>query len=218
MTKLKAILFDLDGTLRDTQEVVYGAVLHALKVHGAGELTKEDIGPYMHHHTAVYQKFLSHIDLEVFEKTYRGKLRERWMDVVLFPHAMEAVQALHAEGYRMAIVTSATQDGTEAFLHERGLAAFFDSVSGVRPGIAPKPAPDLVLDALNKLGVLPGDAIMVGDMIADIESAKAAGVRCLGVTYGFNGKDELVKAGAIHIVDSLTELQPYLERLKNDQK
>ncbi len=218
MAKPKAILFDLDGTLRDTKVVVYDAVLHALKTHGAGDLSYEDIDPYMHHHTAVYQKFLSHIDLEVFEHTYRSKLHERWMEVAFFPHAIETLQLLHAEGFRMAIVTSATQEGTESFLHERGLGVLFDSVSGVRPGIVPKPAPDLVLDALNNLVLPPEDTIMVGDMVADIEAARAAGVDCIAVTYGFNGKAELVKAGAIYTMDSLLELQPYLERLETSKE
>lgn len=218
MANPKAILFDLDGTLRDTKEVVYGAVLHALKEHDAGDLSYEDIDPYMHHHTVVYQKFLSHIDLEVFEQTYRSKLRERWMDVAFFPQAIETVRLLHSEGYRLAIVTSATQEGTESFLRERGIDTLFESISGVRLGIEPKPAPDLVLDALNNLALSPEDTIMIGDMVADVEASRAAGVDCIAVTYGFNGKDELVKAGAIHTVDSLAELQPYLELLKTNKE
>lgn len=213
MARPKAILFDLDGTLRDTQEVFYGAVLHALKVHGAGELTKEDIGPYMHHYTAVYQKFLSHIELEVFEKTYRSKLRERWMEVAFFPHAVEITRALHSEGYHLAIVTSATQQGTEEFLQDRGISEYFEAISGVRPGIAPKPAPDLVQDALIKLGCGAESAIVIGDMVADIEAAHAAGVPCVGVTYGFAGRKALEDAGADYIIDSLAKLPALLHTI-----
>jgi len=213
MAKPKAILFDLDGTLRDTQEVIYDALLHTLKVHGAGKLTKKDIDPYIHHHTAVYQQFLSHIDLEEFEHTYRGRLQDRWMNVALFPYAAETLKQLQAEGYRLAIVTSAVQEKTELFIRERGLVDFIESVSGVRPGVKPKPEPDLVLDALAKLDVLPGDAIMVGDMIADVEASKTAGVRCIGVSYGFNDVEELVKAGAIRTIDSLAELPQLISEL-----
>ena len=217
MAKPRAILFDLDGTLRDTKDLIYDAVLYTLKLHGT-VLTRKDIEPYIHHHSVVYQQFLSHVPWDEFDAVYKKKLHELWDEVALFPHALDTIQSLSSEGYRLAIVTSATQEGTETFLRTKGLAKFFESISGVRPGVEPKPAPDLVLDALNNLALPPEDTIMIGDMVADVEAARAAGVVCVGVTYGFADKDELVKAGAVHIVNSLTELQPYLEKLKINQE
>lgn len=207
----RAILFDLDGTLRDSRKVVYDAVLYALQVHGAGQLTEKDIDPYMHHHTAVHQQFLPAVDLPTFEDTYRSRLHDNWAGVEFFPQAIETVRSLRAQGYKVAIVTSATQSGTEEFLSARGLAALFDSVSGVRDGIRPKPAPDLISDALRKLGLQPEDAIMVGDMAADVAAATAAGLKCICVSYGFNDVAELKKAGAVHIIDSLAELPNLLK-------
>ncbi len=212
MAKPKAILFDLDGTLRDTKDLIYDAILHTLKLHGT-DLTRSDIEPYIHHHSVVYQQFLSHVPWDEFDAVYKKKLHELWDDVALFPHVLETIQSLSSESYRLAIVTSATQDGTETFLRTKGLEKFFESISGVRPGLEPKPAPDLVLDALNNLALPPEDTIMIGDMVADVEASGAAGVRCIGVAYGFADRNELMRAGAIRTIDSLTELQPYLQQL-----
>ncbi len=212
MAKPKAILFDLDGTLRDTKDLIYDAILYTLKLHGT-DLTRSDIEPYIHHHSAVYQQFLSHVPWDEFDAVYKKKLHELWDDVALFPHVLETIQSLSSESYRLAIVTSATQDGTETFLRTKGLEKFFESISGVRPGLEPKPAPDLVLDALNNLALPPEDTIMIGDMVADVEASGAAGVRCVGVAYGFADRNELMRAGAIRTIDSLTELQPYLQQL-----
>ena len=204
-------MFDLDGTLRDSRKVVYDAVLYALQSHGAGNLTEKDIDPYMHHHTAVHQQFLPSVDLATFEQTYRTRLHDNWVEVEFFPQAIETVRSLKHQGYKLAIVTSATQRGTEDFLRARGVDALFDSISGVRQGIRPKPAPDLINDALRKLGVQPEDAIMVGDMVADVTAAAAAGLECICVSYGFNDVAELKKAGAAHIIDSLAELPSLLK-------
>lgn len=207
----QAVLFDLDGTLRDTRKVIYESVLYALQAHGAGNLTAADIDPYIHHHTAVHQKFLPSVDLDSFETTYKRRLHDSWAEVEFFPQTLETVRTLRNQGYKLAVVTSASQQGTEDFLRARGVDRLFDSISGVRQGVDPKPAPDLVEDALKKLGLQPEAAIMVGDMAADVTAATAAGLKCIGVSYGFNTATELKHAGAIKIIDSLAELPTLLK-------
>ena len=77
---------------------------------------------------------------------------------------------------------------------------------GQRDGIPVKPAPDIVYEILNKSGVEAEKALYVGDSDVDMFTAKAAGVESVGVTWGFRSREELIEAGASHLVDSPIEI------------
>ncbi len=83
----------------------------------------------------------------------------------------------------------------------------------MQDGMRAKPAPDLVLKALADLPCAPDEAVMIGDTPADIGAAHAAGVRCVAITHGLGKLDELIAAGADHIIHSLDELPAALDHL-----
>lgn len=214
MPKLDAIFFDLDGTLRDTEAVVYDAMQHAVEVHTGTRPARHELRPHVHHHTAVHKALVSSVPVDDFVDTYRGKLHQTWDDVAMFAAAAETVQLLSRTGYTLAVVTSASRQGSIEFVRKWGLDDYFDAISAVVEGIRPKPAPDLVLQALSLTGCHPDAAILVGDLPADVTCAHAAGVRCIGITHGFGSREELEAAGADYVVDSLTEIPTLIERIE----
>lgn len=214
MPKTKIILFDLDGTLRDTKDVIYDAMQHAIEVLGSERPKRADIEPHIHHHTAVHKALAGHVSLDEFEQVYKEALHETWDDVCLFDAAVETLEILSGRGYRLAIVTSAGSQSSLDFVNKQGIAHHFDAISGMGDGLKPKPAPDLVLRALELAGCNPEDAVMVGDLAADVLAAHTAGVRCVAITHGFGSRESLEAAGADYIIDSLSALPSVIEQIE----
>lgn len=217
MTKFKAVLFDLDGTLRDTQSIIYASVAQTLEAYGTPKPSPEELAPHIHHHSAVHRAFSAHIAYDEWLKTYRAQLGDTWKDAPLYANAENILQKLQDAGYRVGVVTSAEYGRTVDYLAYRNLGGYFSVVAAVREGIRPKPEADIVEDALAQLGSKPNEVIMVGDMITDVQAAHAAGVQCIGVSHGFASKAELIEAGADDTIDSLIELLPAIAQAETRQ-
>jgi pyrophosphatase PpaX len=210
--KIKAILFDLDGTLRDTREAIYYSLEHALSVHGSRIPTREEMASVIHHHTEVHHQFAPHIDIHEFESTYREKVDGLVTESVLYVGAKELIETLHNEGYKLAVVSSAIR--VEQYLQKTKLHNYFDVFVNGSDTAEHKPHPAPVVLALERLGVQPNEAVMVGDLSADIKAARQAGVATLiGITHGFGNRDSLEDAGANYVVDSLEELSAVLKQV-----
>lgn len=206
MARTKAVLFDLDGTLRDTRETVYRALEETVGQYGGRVPSRQEIQKHVHHHSAVHAALSPDVEYELWLATYREKLGSEWMDAPFFTHAEKVLQQLVMSGHRLAVVTAADYDRTVEYLSYRRIDHFFEVVTGLRPGLLPKPEPDLMLDALRQLDCAPSEAVTVGDMPTDLRAAEAAGVRFIGVSHGFGSRAELEAAGATIIIDSLEEL------------
>lgn len=215
MPKVSAIFFDLDGTLRDTEDVVYDAMQHAVEKHTGKRPTRDELRPHVHHHTAVHKVLAGNVPEDDFVQTYRSKLYQVWDNVTLFEAVMETVHALSEKGYILAVVTSASHQSSVDFVRKWGLDEYFDVISAVTEEILPKPAPDLVLNALALTGCVPETAVMVGDLPADVTAAHAAGVRCIGITHGFGSREALEAEGADYIVDALAEIPAIIEQIES---
>src|SRR5690606_32717312 len=107
---------------------------------------------------------------------------------VLMPGARQAVTQLKQAGWRLAVVTNKLESATVQIVDHFGFTPDFGAVVGDN-GLPLKPAPDMLLAALSRLGVSRRDAVMVGDSSADILSAKAAGIRVIAVRGGYSGVD-----------------------------
>ena len=191
--KTKAILFDLDGTLRDTKDIIVEAYQHAVEVH---------------------KGLSAHIDYDLWLETYRTRLNTAWMDAPFFEHAEAVLQELAMAGYRLAVVTSAEYKRTIEYLSYRGIDQYFEVVVAMRDGFRPKPAPDMMLEALRQLDCAPEETVAIGDMITDVQAAHAAGIKCIGITHGFASREELEAAGAEAIIDSLAGFLGHIEQMK----
>lgn len=129
-----------------------------------------------------------------------------------FEHSRELVRALADRGLKVVLATSAPQNEFAILTDLLGIDdAVADSTTSEDVGTA-KPAPDVVQVALDKAGVQADQAVMVGDAVWDMEAASRAGVRSIGVLSGGTGRAELVEAGAAVVYDDVAELLRELDR------
>ena len=205
MTKLKAVLFDLDGVIRDSREVIFPAYEHTLNTHVGKTPSRELLVPYVHHEDAVHNAFASEVPQKAFVTTYHNKIEELRPNMKLYDDANTVLKALKDTGYKLGLVSHATT-ATE-FLTSHGLIGYFSAILDGNQDIERKPSPAPVLQALDMLKVAPEDAVMIGDLPSDIKSAAGAGLRIsVGITHGFGNEKILKEAGAGYIIDSLIEI------------
>jgi len=215
---VRAVLFDLDGTLVDSAADLHGAMNTLLERRGFAALSLDQVISMIGHgiRTLVERAFKFHdtplagheLDRAAAEMTdiYSTRLTQ---STTLLPGAAEAVAALASMGVAQGVVTNKPRAATDEILAHFGLLAQMGAVVGGDSGLPRKPAPDMILSALDTLGIEPAEAVMVGDSPADIDSARAAGVRAIAVRGGYTpvSADEF---GADAVIDTLADLVPLL--------
>ena len=186
-----AVLFDLDGTLIDSEQDLTASVKHALRLVDDRKPPPDDaiimeIGKPLEVILGNLGYPNDHETAAEFATGYREYYAEHCSDHTRpYPLTMEVLALLAEAGVRLALVTTKQQLQAELVVKGVGLHDFFSYVHGWREGLKHKPDPEPVLIALGKLGVQPPEALMVGDTEQDILAAKAAGVATCAVTYGF---------------------------------
>lgn len=212
-------LFDLDGTLLDTNELIVASFQHTFSSLLSLDVPREEIVANFGHPLSTtfkpYARDEAHLDELVAH--YRAFNEARHDDLVRrVPGALECVQALHDAGVKLAVVTSKRDYTARMGLRLAGLEPFFSVlVSCDTPGLAAhKPAPDpalLALSLLGEAGAGPSDCVMVGDSAMDVGCGRAAGVRTVAVGWTALERDAVDAAGpATAWVESCAELQEYI--------
>jgi len=130
----------------------------------------------------------------------------------LMPGARAAVEALKRSGRLLAVCSNKKVAFTRALLDSLGLAPFFDVVLGPDDVPRPKPAPDMLLTALRRLGVSADEALYVGDMDVDVQTARAAGLPVWVVPTGSADRATLEAARPDRLIDGLAELARAVQR------
>jgi phosphoglycolate phosphatase len=133
----------------------------------------------------------------------------------LFAGVREFLEAVRRDGRWIAMATGKSRAGALRVIAEHQLADYFATI---RTGdvCRPKPHPEMLLQILDELGLSADRAVMVGDTTFDVEMARAAGIRAIGVGWGAHEGDELVEAGAELVVPRLPDLASHLSRLLPD--
>ncbi|MFD0712206.1 HAD-IA family hydrolase [Paenibacillus sp. GCM10027626] len=208
--KVKTLLFDLDGTILDTNELIIQSFLHVLRDIAPAGFGREQIIPGMGQPlTSQLQLFSNREDVSELAAAYREiNLRLHDDYVKPFPHVQEVLAELLAAGYQIGIVTTKMRLTTERGLHFTGL---YDLVTP--RGIItidevehPKPHPQPVLKAMQALGADPDSTVMVGDSVVDIQAALAAGCTAVGVAWSLKGEKLLRESGANQIIHDMRDL------------
>ncbi len=204
---MKAILFDVDGTLLDTREFIFRAFEHVFRLHDLPHLTREDVlvigGKSLED---CYAILAPEREAAVLCKTHRT-FQEQNMDLgQLFPNTLDTLKKLKQTGIQMGAVTNRyRQTGLRSLTHS-GLLPFLDVVIAGDDVTYPKPHPEGLDKALKQLNVVPEDAAMVGDSPGDIEAGKSAGTITVAATYGFSSKDHLATFNPDHAIDDISEM------------
>ena len=128
------------------------------------------------------------------------------VDSVLYPAARATVEALAERGDQLAIVTNKLSAVARQVLRHFGLDTYFPVLVGGADVAAGKPDPAPLLEACRRLNVAPTRCIMVGDSVNDVRAARAAGMRVIAVTYGYNHGQPISAAEPDRLVDSLAAL------------
>ncbi len=211
---LRAILFDLDGTLVDSAGDLRNALNIVLAQRGLRTLSLDEVkGMIGDGATKLVERGLAATggDPATLMETHRAFLAIYEANASTltrpYPGAVETLEALTARGLPLAVVTNKPAAATATVLEALDLARFFKVVVGgdTLPQRKPHPAP--ILHALEGLGVLAEAALMVGDNHHDIHSARAAGTAAIAVTYGYSHVPH-AELGADRLIDNLTELLP----------
>lgn len=189
MSKIQAVLFDLDGVLVDAREWHWEALNQALRLFGheigrEEHLTTFDGLPtrkkldYLIQHRG-FPKGLAPI-INQLKQVYTKQLIDRHCFPVF--HIEYAVSRLKSEGYRIAVCTNSIRETCDMMLGRSGLLDYFDLTLSNQDCAKPKPAPDIYVTAMERLGVSPSNTVIVEDNEYGIQAAAAAGGSVLQVS------------------------------------
>ena len=201
----KAAIFDMDGTILDTLADLCASVNASLRREGFPERTIGEVRAFVGNGAAklIERAVPAGTDAEAMRRVldfYRPYYEAHaQIRTAPYPGVPEALDALRAADVKLAVVSN-KPDGAAGKLAARYFPGVFGAVIGARDGTAVKPAPDLLLAAMDALGVRPEETVYVGDSDVDIATAKNAGCDCISVAWGFREESFLRAHGAARIV------------------
>lgn len=202
---IKAVLFDLDGTLTNTLGDIAASMNRALRLNGLPEHEEKDYcrmigngvqklveratGGCAEKHEAVYQTYQQYYSLHAMDTTrpYDG--------------VPEMLAALTARGVKLCVFSNKPHPDAVSVVARFFPDVPFSDVRGAMPGVPVKPDAAGALAAAEKLGCAPDEFLYLGDMAVDVNCARNAGMHSVGVTWGFGTADSLREANAEHLID-----------------
>jgi HAD superfamily hydrolase (TIGR01549 family) len=218
---LRAFIFDIDGTLVDSNELHVEAWDRAFR-HFGKTFSREKLRAQIGKGSDQYlPEFLSKDEIErfgkeldeyrsdVFKKEYRPKARP-------FPKVRELFQRIRDDQKRIVLASSGKKDDTKYYIELLKVDDLIDGCTSADDADRSKPAPDIFTAALEKVNVPPDEAITVGDTRFDVEAAAKAGLGTIALTCGGTDESVLRKAGAIAIYRDPADLLAHYDKLSLD--
>lgn len=206
---IKSIVFDLDGTLMMSNITIYKSTLKTLEEFNIPhELTEaaftNKIG---YHFRDIFEDFKIVVsDLEVFIEKYKSYYFDFIDDSSFYPNVFETLDQLLTKGIPVSLLTTKSQDQTEAIIEHFKIGKYFKIIMGRRKGIPVKPAPDSLLYICSQLKINPESTLMIGDSELDIRCAKNAGAISCGVLYGYRDREVLENERPDYLIADIKKL------------
>ncbi len=221
---MKLILFDLDGTLADSLQDLADSCNYALQQNGFPTHPVEDyrylVGQGVdrllldaspkHAHGAQQQAALKQSFRQYYHRHFLDSTR-------LYPGIPAMLETLRRTGYQMGLLSNKPDAFVALIVEALSLSPYLDAYAGQRDGIARKPDPTAALQMMTQLGCSAADTCYVGDSNVDIQTAQNAGIRSIGVSWGFRGRAELEQSGADDVVDTPAQLTTLLTSIFTPQ-
>lgn len=223
---VRLIIFDVDGTLIDSQDFILAAMRRAFARAGqpspSAEATLGIVGLSLPQAMEVLVPSIMAADRDRLVQLYKDSfrvLREESggeAEAPFYSGALDALGRLNSAGYLLSIATGKARRGLDHMLDSHGMRQLF--VGTQTADDAPsKPHPGMVLNCLAATGVACQNAVVVGDTEFDMAMARAAGVRAVGVSWGYHSNERMLRGGAEHIVGEFTALDAALHAMWEQQ-
>ncbi|MEI8347996.1 MAG: HAD family hydrolase [Pseudomonadota bacterium] len=217
---IRAIIFDLDGTLLDTLEDIANSMNQALNKLG-----------FPSHLTRSYKTLVGNGVSELARQALPNGTSQEVIDECLllmrnfyqdqynqhtqpYPGIVELLQKLKRLGPKLAVLSNKPHEFTEKIVNEYFPPETFEKIWGAKKGIPHKPHPASALALMAELKVEPHETMLVGDSAVDVQTAINAGITPIAVLWGFRSLDELKRAGAQLIVNCPIELFSLIQNLE----
>lgn len=216
MGKYKAVIFDLDGTLLDTLEDLTDSVNAALNPYGCPTKNIEQIRSYVGNGIRnliirCVEGGENHPDFEkifhAFRIHYKANCRNKTKP---YSGVMRMLGILKENNIKLAIVSNKADFAVKE-LNEYYFKEFHMAAIGEREGIARKPSPDTVCEAMRELGVTADQTVYVGDSEVDIKTAANAQIPCISVLWGFRSREILTEHNARYFAETADDVLKLLE-------
>ena len=213
---LKAVVFDLDGTLADTAADIREALVRALATEGLPPVDLASVrlmiggGPRLLVIRALDRIGVDDDDERVSRLTehfHAEYLEQRNELSQLFAGVDEGLERMNLAGLKLGVCSNKPDDLCRLIVDNFDLGDKLDAIIGSGAGLPKKPDPAPLLHVIEKLGATPANTLYVGDSETDVRTARAAGVPVALVTYGYTVR-RAGQLGADVVVDSITELAP----------
>ena len=211
------IIFDLDGTLLNTIGDLAVGCDHMLSLRGLPTHSYEEYCTFVGNGIMrlVERALPEELRTEEYVKAARRDFVEFYIDnidnhTVPYEGMVELVEQLQTKGAKLAVASNKFQAGTEKLIRKFFPTIEWVEICGNRESVPLKPDTALVDMIIEKAGVERKNCTMVGDSAVDIQTARNAAIRSVGVSWGFRSREELEQAGADHIADTVEELTTLL--------
>jgi phosphoglycolate phosphatase len=210
--RFRGVLFDFDGTLADSYPAITASVNHVRSLYGLAPLPEAEVRRHVGRGAAylldktVPQGSLA-ADVEAYRAHHPSVLQS---GTSLLPGAADALRALHGRGFRLGVCSNKPVAFTRELVTYLGVAPYLNLVLGPEDVERPKPAPDMLRAALPRLGLDAREVLYVGDMVVDIQTARAAGLAVWVVPTGSEERDALARARPDRLLSGLEELPALL--------
>ena len=209
---IKAVLFDLDGTLVDTEELILASFRYATKTVTGRDIPDEELRAKIGQPLTVQMWDWADGSQEVHDALFTTYLEhnERVHSQLIksFPDTMSALDALREAGLPLGIVTSKRSENALRAMKSAGIDGRFACLVAPDTFPAHKPEPEPVLHGCELLGVSPDECIYIGDSPYDLQAGRAAGCTTVAALWGMFGREDLMAEGPDYAIESLSELIP----------
>jgi len=217
---MRLAVFDCDGTLVDGQADVCWAMDRAFARAGLAapdpQAVRRIVGLSLPAAVRALAPDLSEDQnaavTEFYRSSFRARREEGLLDEPLYDGIAELLAALHGAGWQLAVATGKSDRGLAACLATHGITDLFVSLQ-TADRLPSKPHPAMLEAALFEAGAERHQAVMIGDTSFDMMMARSAGVRALGVGWGYHGANELMASGAVSVAETVAALGDLLEEL-----
>lgn len=219
MKKKLALLFDLDGTILNTDTLIFESFKHVFKMYQPKTNLDQEtllsfLGPSLR---ASFLRFFPEEQIgELIEAYHAFNHRSHEQYASVYPTVRETLKYLKEEGYPMAIVTTKLLVAANVGLDVFDLQSYFDVVVGMDDVTLTKPDPEGIFKALTKLDCQQG--IMIGDNVSDIQAGKNAGIYTVGVKWSPKGYQALADLHPDGLIDQMIDLIPIVKSLERKKE